>query len=379
MPSLEAQAILQLPYGNVFSYETTGETNLFSETLSAITYYESQKIALHFICSQFTTLSHLSKIALHNICCYSSSFLRRYGVALRSLCVYSPLFLREYRAALHSICVSRLRFLNNYKIALHSLSAYSSIYKRDYKIALHSLSIFLPLFDFIYKNALHFLLACEAKTSTFLVLTTLLCVPKAYMPTVFTFSLSLPMIIKPHIEVLTKYCIDLNLCPLRALSLMSALSLNLPALAEILLRSQFSIPLSFPQIPILRTILKYYILQSFIVRLGSSGHFSLLLPLSVHYSPLLSVSYKKFLLYLFYLERERKTEVEWYLCPFRFVCSLNFARELSFSFLDEFGLAFYTTLLLLRFPSAVGYYLYFYEQLMEPYFKYHKIYTIGWP
>jgi len=289
--------------------------------------------------------------------------------------------MREYKAALHNICVSLPFFVRGYKIALHGLCVYSPIYEGNYKIALHSLCFFQPALDFTYKNALHFLLTCEAKTSTFLVLTTLLCVPKGYVPTIFTFTLPLPIINRLFTTALRQYHINLNLYAQQAFpSLTTSVNLNLPAASKILFYSQSSIPLLLSQIYTYETILSCCLASSLRAHLSVGNYFSLLLPFSMYYFPLRSASYKKFLLHLFYFQQERLAEAEWYLCPFRFVSSLQFlTTALSFSLAHEFGLSFSTMLLFLRFPSITGYYLYFSEELMRPYFKYHKIYTIDWP
>jgi len=90
--------------------------------------------------------------------------------------------------------------------------------------------------------------------------------------------------------------------------------------------------------------------------------------------------YKKFLLNLFYLLRERYTEVPWFICPFRQVGAEIWKRDINFiPLFFQFGFVFPITFSLLKQMTPVGYYLYFYGELLRPYFSYRKIYTINWP
>jgi len=59
-----------------------------------------------------------------------------------------------------------------------------------------------------------------------------------------------------------------------------------------------------------------------------------------------------------------------------------FGPRISLCFIPVFaqsGLTFLAHLSLLRQMSSIGYYLYFYSELLRPHFSYRKIYTINWP
>jgi len=91
-------------------------------------------------------------------------------------------------------------------------------------------------------------------------------------------------------------------------------------------------------------------------------------------------TFKKFLFSLFFLERIRYTEVPWYICPFRQVGAEIWKRDVNFMPLFfQFGFVFPVTFSLLKQMTPLGYYLYFYSELLRPYFSYKKIYTINWP
>jgi len=101
--------------------------------------------------------------------------------------------------------------------------------------------------------------------------------------------------------------------------------------------------------------------------------------LNSNYAPILSAAYKKFLFNIFYGEWRRYTETEWFICPFRYLGSVKWHETISIMPSFEFGFIYTRLLLLLALMNPVGYYLYFYDKLMQPYFSYKKIYTINWP
>ena len=104
------------------------------------------------------------------------------------------------------------------------------------------------------------------------------------------------------------------------------------------------------------------------------------IPFEEHLFSVYDATFKKFLFSLFFLERIRYTEVPWYICPFRHVDKV---WKQNINFLPaffQFGFIFppLPILLFSKMPS-IGYYLYFYSEILQPYFSYKKIYTINWP
>ncbi len=362
MPALEAQAELELPKNNIFDYKTYQKYNLLIENSNKFDYYKYQQIALHSILAESSKLILNIKIGLHNICTYFVNFIKNFIIALHNINFYSGTQIYKYKIALHSLNILKKLFHYNYQIALHNLCVNYPIFMRNYKIAFHSLCTFYYLPILFYQIALHNLLTFESKTSKFLALTPIFCVPQARVPTIFKFTYLLYTNINFFTKEQIQYYVDLNFLPSRIL--FENYLTNLFSNINFEQQSIFPLSLCFNSFSTPQQILNYYIILDFFDYWFSNiiSDYKNNCQLTAQHSFNIFANYKKFLFNLFTIELLKLMKEQWYICPFKYAGSAIIKQNLNFIFPPatlERRVKFATEIFLESPTPLFTYYLYF--------------------